>query len=214
VQLAVEHPLGGEGVHHLADLDPVERLAQDEQAVRGRQLGHDLRPAVIGEGRADDDLDIGVHAPDVRDGLDAVPAGRHAHVDEGHRVGAARGLGRLHQLEAFLSLVRGIDLELHPARVGGRLVEEVGLESRELGAATGAAEVKDLLHVLVDRLVVIDDEDAGIHQDIGGTLGAAGRSVSSRIGSVGHVLRIGAPTTPLERTQRSQGALLSHRFPP
>ena len=86
-RLLAQHPLGGQRVRQLADLDGVERLAQDQQAVGGRQPPDDLRPAVIGIGGADDHLQVGIHPPQLVDGLDAVPAGRHADVDEGQAYG-------------------------------------------------------------------------------------------------------------------------------
>ena len=90
-------------------------------------------PGVVRVGGADDDLQLGIHLPDAADRLDAIPAGRHAHIDEGHGVGPPFLERPLHHLQPFLALEGGVDLELDVGSAA-RLDAE---ERRGLGVERG-----------------------------------------------------------------------------
>jgi hypothetical protein len=158
--LARELPLGGQRVGALHDLERVERLLQDEQRLARPEPGAQVAPRVVGVRRADHDLEIGVDLPEPLDGLEAVPAGRHAHVDEREREVAVRGDGGDDVVERLAALVRRDQLE-GDDRLGGRrrAIEQRGLERVERpGRRVGRRE--DLAEVVVDRVVIVDDQDA------------------------------------------------------
>ncbi len=64
-------------------------LRRYQQLVGVAKPLHHLGPVVVGVCRTDDDLHVRIRRPQPLDGLEAVPTGRHAHVDERHRVRAA-----------------------------------------------------------------------------------------------------------------------------
>src|SRR5690606_30451050 len=109
------------------------------------------------------DLSIWIRGPDVLDRLDAVPARRHSHVDEYHRIRPAGLDGAFHEFEAVLALIRGIELEAGAATHVGRLAEQIGRGPVELvsGFAAGAA-AENFAEILMNRPGIIDDEDAKI----------------------------------------------------
>src|SRR6185503_18383690 len=73
--LAREAPLARERRRELADLDVVEGLLEDEEALGvGLELTEELFPRVVRVGRADDDLELRIDLPEAQRGLDAVPA--------------------------------------------------------------------------------------------------------------------------------------------
>ena len=157
---AVGGPFLGEGVCELEDFDVIEGFFQDEEVGRATELVGDGAPTVIGKGRADDDLQVGVHLPEAFDGFEAVPAGRHAHVDEGEGVGAAGGEGGLDEGEGGFALEREIDLK---GRGGGG--REGGFAEDGFGellqvARSGARRGEDFAEVVVDGGGVVDDEHA------------------------------------------------------
>ena len=113
--------------------------------------------------RTYDDLHVGVDGPEMLDGLQTVPAGRHAHVDEGHGVGSALIQCLLHSGDPFLTLIRRIYLE---AQIEGlrRLLPQQG----EFGGGEPDGVVRvaadDLAKIAVDVAVVVDDQDSPIHR--------------------------------------------------
>ncbi|MNF76085.1 hypothetical protein D3C84_581840 [compost metagenome] len=146
-------PLHGERTGQLADLDRVEGLLQDQQAVaQVEALGHFL-PGIVGVGGAEGNLQLGVGLPELLDGLDPIPAGRHAHVDERHGVGPPLRQRAGEHGQGFLALMGGVEFEgvLH-----GRGVAEQGrLGGGQHGLAV-LAGAENLAEVLVDRRVVVD----------------------------------------------------------
>src|ERR1700722_1741483 len=154
-------PLAGQGIRALQDLDGLERLLDHQQLVGVVQACDQIRPVVVGVRRTYDDLHVGVDGPKTLDGLQTVPAGRHAHVDKGHRVGSALIQCLLLSRAPFLTLKRGIYLE---AQIDGRrrlLTQQGELGGGELhGVVRVAAD--DLAKVAVDVAVVVDDQDSPI----------------------------------------------------
>ncbi len=67
-------PLRGQRARHLAHLDGIEGLLQDQQAVTHIQPPQNLAPGVVRIGGADHDLQGGVFLPELLDGLHAIPA--------------------------------------------------------------------------------------------------------------------------------------------
>src|SRR5262249_22129535 len=123
------------------------------------EAGDQLLPAVIGMRGADDDLDMGICGPQSLDGLQAVPTRWHAHVDEGNAVRLPILDRALNQRQRLGALLRGV----HPE--GGRCFEvrRPSTDRCSLGAAQMLVRLpapKDLTDVLVDRPVVVDDQDA------------------------------------------------------
>ena len=73
-------------MRELANLDGVERLLQDQHAIRLAERLRHLLPAVVGIRGADHDADVGILLQQPRRRLNAVDARRHSHVDEYQRV--------------------------------------------------------------------------------------------------------------------------------
>jgi hypothetical protein len=69
----------------------------------------------------------------------------------------------LHLLQRLVALIRGIEVEAfgEPLLLGA---EDLGFERVEIGAV-GAAPAEDLAEVLVDRTIVVDDQDPPIRRD-------------------------------------------------
>src|SRR5262249_41236890 len=136
-------------------------------------------------GGADDDLHLGVDLPDAQGGLDAVPAGRHAHVDEGDGVRAVLPARGAHQLLPVLPLVGGVQDE----RLGGgarrRRAAQHHLElGRRGGLARGLGQ--DLPEVAVDGAVVVDDQDAPVDRRGRGRVRGGGRWIVEDEGGRSH----------------------------
>jgi hypothetical protein len=129
-----EMPFLGQGARELTHLRRVERLAEQQQAIAHPELLQDVLPRVVRISRADDALQVWRELPDTLDGLNAVPARRHAHVDECDRKRRLLGEGLLDHTGTLAALVGEADLEFHrrqaALRQGGRCLvgEEVGLE--------------------------------------------------------------------------------------
>ncbi|MNM82125.1 hypothetical protein D3C81_941480 [compost metagenome] len=104
-------PFPGQGIGHLADFQGIERFFQNQQLVTELQsFGHGF-PAVVGIGSAQGNLQVRVGIPQLFNGFQAVPAGRHTHVDESQGIGAAIGQCTFDQFQGFLALIGGVDLE-------------------------------------------------------------------------------------------------------
>src|SRR5437667_12009640 len=95
----------------LQELDVIESLFENDESVGLADFPYHLFPGVIGVGGANYHLQGRVRFPDAVNGFHAVPAWRHAHIDESQRVGPALLNGPLHLLQTFLALVGRIDLE-------------------------------------------------------------------------------------------------------
>jgi hypothetical protein len=110
---------------------------------------------------ADDDLDVRIHGPQAFDRLQPVPARRHAHVDEGECKGAAALDGAFDHAETLLALQGEVQLErrMQPGR--GAVAEQDSFGFRH-GRVAAAFVREDLLEILVDRRIVVDDQDAAI----------------------------------------------------
>ena len=156
-----ERPLRGQRVGELHDLDRVERLLQDQQRIAMRRGVRTCRSTNIGVRRADHDLELRIDAPQLLDRLEPVPAGRHAHVDERERKRPTLSTRLGNELECFAPLVRGHELELALGRGLGRRhrrAEQLRLELVERASRRRTC-AKDLGEVVVDRRIVVDDQD-------------------------------------------------------
>src|SRR5450755_4674008 len=94
----------------------------------------------------------------MRNGFNAVPAWRHADVDESEGVGPALGLGSLETRESFLSLKGGVDFEHNAAR--GHLAKQNCFVISQQGI--DPVRKQNLLQVTVDGFIVIHDEQPKI----------------------------------------------------
>ncbi len=133
MRVAGQLPFFGERAGQLADLRRVERLLEQQQSIDRPELAQDVFPRIVRVGGADDDLERGIRLPQLFHRLHAIPAGRHAHVDEGQRIGAIGGARGLDQLQGLLALVGGIDV-VNGNRCRRALAEEIGLGIVELSA--------------------------------------------------------------------------------
>src|ERR1700674_1969434 len=116
-----------------------------------------LRPVIVRMRRADDNLDVRVELPQALNGLQAIPPGRHAHIDECHR-GRLLLLYRLPDPPHTLLTLQGrVDLESRARRGRGLLAQQQAFGRQQFSTAPGVA-AQDLQKVLVDRPVVIHDE--------------------------------------------------------
>ena len=109
--------------------------------------------------RAEHDQDFRIDLPDALDGFYAVPAGRHADIDERQRVRAAVAQGLLDQRESLLALVGRVDLE----SFGGLLLDGYVAEQRRRLLLDGPVVVilgsDDLAEILVDGFLVVDHQN-------------------------------------------------------
>ncbi len=133
-----ELPAPLQRVRELPHLDRIERLLQDQHAVRLAERRRHLFPAVIRVRGADHDADVGVLAQQPRRRLDSVEARRHPHVDEQQRVAAAFGARAPDFLDGLLALVRGVELEALLRRFR-RSAEQLGVERVQRVARAGRA---------------------------------------------------------------------------
>src|SRR5215472_5111291 len=97
-------PLAAQGTRRLQDLDRLERLFDDDELVGVPKPFQELEPVVVRVGGTDHHLHLGVDLPELLDGLETVPAGWHAHVDECDRVGPALIAGTARTLDAIAAL--------------------------------------------------------------------------------------------------------------
>ena len=172
VRLLGDVPLLGERVGQLQHLDVVEGLFEDDEVVIDAEAHGHLFPRVIRVGGADDDLEAGVHLPQILDGFHAVPSRRHAHIDKGQRV----RLPVFHRLDDFLqrllALVSGFELELRDIHRHARGVEKHGFHRVQFRARLRRTE-QDFAKVLVDGRVVVHEQNAivqlaTVHAGVGG----------------------------------------------
>ena len=107
-------PLAGERRRALQNFYRLGGFSQNQKLVRVLQPLDDFRPIVIGVRGADDDVHVRIDLPEVLDGFQSIPAGRHAHIDERHGVRTSLLACQARHLDAFLALVCGVDLEIGP----------------------------------------------------------------------------------------------------
>ena len=112
----------------------------------------DVVPGEIGVAGADDDLQVGTFVPDVGNGFDAVPAGFHAHVHEGHGVGPVFGQSLEHTFQSLLAGKGGVHLKDWEIGARRRVARRLGAARMGQGPREHAGEEA------MDRLVVVDDE--------------------------------------------------------
>ncbi len=115
----------------LQDLDGLRRLAQHQQLIGMIESLDHFRPVIVGVRRADHDLHVGIDPPKLLDGLQAIPARRHPHVDEGHGIRSAVFERRAHHREALLSLIGGVDLKIRAHARALLLAEKIRFELGE-----------------------------------------------------------------------------------
>ena len=98
------------------------------------------------------------------DRLEAIPTGRHAHIDDRHRIGASLLERGRRLLDAFPALVGRVDLELRTNALRRGFAKKARLEDAErvLGGVLGVRS-QHLAKIGMNRRVVVDDEDAPIH---------------------------------------------------
>jgi hypothetical protein len=111
---AIVLPLAAQCRGTLQHFDRLGGLAQHQQSVRVAEPPHHLGPVVVGVCGTDHHLHVRVHRPKLLDGLQPVPPRWHAHVDERQCIGTAVGDRAGGHRDAFLALIRGIDLETRP----------------------------------------------------------------------------------------------------
>ena len=181
-------PPGRERVGQLHDFDVAEGFLEDHETIGRAQLLDDLVPRVVGEGGANHHLQVGIDLPEPRDGLDAIPARRHLHIDKGQRIRLPLGECGLHAGQSLLPLVRGIDGEGAGSRRTWRCAEKSG--------ASGLLRIdplaaQDLFDVLVAGSIVVDHTDSVAFEVGSHGLRASFDSRDSAPGSAGSLIRRG-----------------------
>jgi hypothetical protein len=158
-------PFARQCVGRLHDLDGLKGLLDHQQLIGIVQPGYHVGPVAVGVGGADHDLHVRVDGPKMFDRFQPVPARRHAHIHESHRIGPPLIEGLLDFSDAFLALICRVDLEA--AIQGGR---RRFAEEREFGRGQAVRVVdvgtEHLAEIGVNCRVVVDDEDASV--DAGG----------------------------------------------
>jgi len=150
--LVEEVPFFCQGVGQLADIHDIKGFFEHEQAVSVAEAPDNVVPGEIGVAGADDDLQVGTFVPDAGNGFDAVPAGLHAHVHEGHGVGPAFGQGLEHTFQSLLAGEGGVHLEDGETGAGHGT-------ARRLGAIrTGEIPREHFGEHLMNKGVVVNDE--------------------------------------------------------
>ena len=152
-----QKPFPGEGMRQLEDLDPVEGLLQNDQALRVTQALNGVLPRVVRMGGANHDLKVGIGFPELGDGLDAVPSGRHADIHQSQRIAPAFRESLLEQRQPVLTLIGGIQNETGAATPWRRAAEQGGgglVERRRFDLGESFPKV------LMDRGRVVDDQNA------------------------------------------------------
>ena len=134
---------------------------ENEHAIGVAEIASNVFPGVVGVGGADHYLDFGIVIEYFFGGLDSVPSGGHADVDKGDGEGAALVSARGREFEALLALVRGGQVKGAAFGLGRRLgvVEESGLKLNE-PRVLSFGRLQDFFKVVMDRRVVVDDQDA------------------------------------------------------
>ncbi len=152
----------------LQNLDRFGGFAQHQQLVGVAEPLHHLGPVVVGMGRTDDHLHVGIRRPQALDGFQAVPARRHAHVDERHRIRTTLGERLVHHRDAFLALMRRVDVEVRPRRRGYVVAEQICFQHIERGLrrvlGLGA---QDLAKIRMNGRIVVDDQNAPVAERSG-----------------------------------------------
>ena len=159
-----EKPLPGQGVGDLHHLEGIERLLEDQQAVRLAEAFDHVLPGVIGIGGANTDLEVRIGSPKSAGGFDAIPARGHADIDKGHGIAVASLERALHQRQALGPLESRIKDEISAGTARDRAVEQSGFHVVE-GRSVDLGE--DLAEVIMNSARVIDNENAGIAQTVG-----------------------------------------------
>src|ERR1022692_1992132 len=145
----------------LKHLNRLEWLAQHQKLVGVAEPAHDVDPVIVRVCGTNHDLRVRIHSPQVLDGLEAVPAGRHPHVDEGHAVGAPCDQCLLRHRDPVAPLEREVDLEARPLRFRRRLAEKNRFRGQEYRVCLGfRIDAQHLAKIRMDRGIVVDDENA------------------------------------------------------
>ena len=161
-RLLGKEPLLRKRVRHLEHFDVIEGLFQDQHAVGVAELPRDVVPRIIRIGSANHHLQLRVNLPDTADGLDAVPTGGHANVHKRKRVRMLVLQRPANKVEAFLALQRRVDFERRALRRARGFTEQQRFFAGERGGI-GARRRQNLANVLVNRGVVVDDENSVVH---------------------------------------------------
>lgn len=111
---------------------------------------------VVRVGGAYHHLQVRMHAPKVGDGFHAIPSRRHADIHKRQRVGTAFGHRLFQFRQTLLALVGRVDLELGDRhRLHAKQQSFIVLQAF---LRVNFAE-QDFAQIVVNRLVVVDDED-------------------------------------------------------
>ena len=161
MRLLLQAPLLGEGGGHLADFGVVEWLFENQPLFLLDEPADDVGPTVVGIGRADDGMNIGVDLPEVLDRFQAVPAWRHTHVYESQREGSPLSHGVTDFVKSFFSLERELDV-VTAARRGRRVVISEHRCFEIAQAGVGIFRAEDFAEVVVNGSIVIDNQNSTI----------------------------------------------------
>ena len=137
-RLLEEPPFFSERNRELQCLDGVEWFFQDDQPVGVAEPLEHFLPRVIRICGADHHLEVRIFLPDLCGGLDAVPSGRHPDIHESHGVRDDPRKAFLDQIETFLPLKRGIDIEFGQLKLRNRSAKQCGFVFIEIVAAAAS----------------------------------------------------------------------------
>ena len=158
--LASQAPSLRERQHKLSDFDVVERLLQNEEMIGPSEAGDNVLPGVVGVRRTEHDQDFWIGLPDALDRFHAVPARRHANIDERQGIRAVVAQRLLDHRQPFLALVGRVDLK----RFGGLAARGRVAEQRRGFLVDGLVVVvlrpNDLAKILVNGFLVVDHQDS------------------------------------------------------
>ena len=153
-------PFGQQGIGHLLHFHIVERLFQNQYPVMGLQAVEQFIPGIIGVGGTHHHLQARVCLPQVFDGLGAVPAFGHAHIDEGQGIGSLLVQRPLQFTQTFLPSVGRIQLNRHAGRCG--LAAEQGRFHRIHLLRLHRGRHEDLAKIRMNGRSVVDQQDAPV----------------------------------------------------
>src|SRR5580698_803157 len=122
--------------------------------MRDSQFMGNCIPVVVLMSRTYDNLELGVCAPQLANGLNAIPTRRHAYVNKGQGVRSPRRLGSHNEVEPLLPLKGRIHLKLR-SRLPSCAEQQV-LVGAQLGVVVLLQQ--DFFEIVMDGFVVIDDE--------------------------------------------------------
>jgi hypothetical protein len=160
-------PFLGQRAGQLQHFHRVKRFLENHQPVGAAQLARNVVPRIVRIGRAQNDLDVRVHLPNPGDGLDAIPAGRHPHIDKRHGKRFAGSHRFANRRQSFISLKSGGQVELRFGPRHQEITEQLRSGPGQVRRSRAAC-FQNLPEVGVDGGVVINDEHPPV--EVGGSL--------------------------------------------